>query len=104
MAGLDISLNNIGIIYQRQGIYAKAVEYLKRSIKLEDEMGNTNGVGSCLINLGYIYNEHGDTTMGMLYFNKGLKINTHAYCIPAALGQNASAAKDLTVVTCGSSI
>lgn len=37
-------------------------------------------------------------------FTNGLKINTHAYCIPAALASSTGAADDLTIVTCGSSL
>ncbi|MBC7429716.1 MAG: hypothetical protein H7336_13955 [Bacteriovorax sp.] len=45
-----------------------------------------------------------DDENGLLaLFNKGLKINTHAYCLPTSVAQNSNATKDLTVVTCGSS-
>ncbi len=37
-------------------------------------------------------------------YNKGLKINTHAYCIPKTLASDANAANNLTIVTCGSSL
>lgn len=37
-------------------------------------------------------------------YGKGLKINTHAYCIPKDLASNPDAANELTIVTCGSSL
>lgn len=36
-------------------------------------------------------------------YGKGLKINTHAYCIPKSLASDANASNDLTIITCGSS-
>lgn len=44
-----------------------------------------------------------DNENGLLdLYNKGLKINTHAYCIPSALGTSGNAQNDLTLFTCGS--
>jgi hypothetical protein len=43
-----------------------------------------------------------DNENGLLdVFNKGLKINSHAYCIPQGLAESASNSDDLRIVTCG---
>lgn len=34
-------------------------------------------------------------------FNKGLKLNNHAYCIPAGLATSSSATEHLTIINCG---
>ena len=46
-------------------------------------------------------NEAADNEKGLLsIFNKGLKINTHAYCIPKSLAADSNAANEMTIISC----
>lgn len=47
-------------------------------------------------------NSKADNENGLLdLFSRGLKLNTHLYCIPKALAEDSNAANDLNIITCG---
>ncbi|HIB00376.1 MAG TPA: tetratricopeptide repeat protein [Phycisphaerales bacterium] len=53
--GLSNTLNNIGILYDEQGNFDKALEYYTRSLQLDKENNNKDGIASSLNNIGLYY-------------------------------------------------
>jgi tetratricopeptide (TPR) repeat protein len=53
------SLNLLGLCYYHLGQYEKAINYHQQSLKIEEEMGNRQGVASSLGNLGLCYYSFG---------------------------------------------
>ena len=68
------SVGNIGVIYDEQGNYAKALEYYFKALKMDEELGNKNGIASDLGNIGVIYDEQGNYAKALEYYFKALKI------------------------------
>ncbi len=68
------SLNNIGYAYDIAGNSLKALEYYSKSQKIQEEIGDKNGVATSLNNIAYIYNNQGDILKALEYFSKSLKI------------------------------
>jgi len=71
---LAASLNNIGFIYQNQGDIPKGLECYHKSLKLEEEIGNKQGVASSLNNIGAIYDNQGEFSKALEYYHKCLKL------------------------------
>ncbi|MBN4051622.1 tetratricopeptide repeat protein, partial [bacterium AH-315-M05] len=53
--GTAVALNNIGFVYSNQQQYEKALEYYKKSLKIENELANKLGIARMLNNIGLIY-------------------------------------------------
>jgi len=74
LSSLADALNNIGYIYQSQGDIQKGLKYYFKALKIDEELGNKNGVATSLNNIGAIYKNQGDIQMGLEYYFKSLKI------------------------------
>ncbi len=74
MGDKGIALNNISQIYQAQGNYTKALEYLEQSLKIRRGISDKSGEGVTLSNIGQVYQARGDTTTALEYFEQSLKI------------------------------
>jgi serine phosphatase RsbU (regulator of sigma subunit) len=86
--GIAYSLNNIGVIYRGQGDpsvtsskeaslkagFIKALKYYNKSLKINEEIGNREGVARSLNNIGTIYKQQGDIPKALEYCHKSLKI------------------------------
>jgi len=72
---LASSLNNIGTIYDDQGDLTKALEYYRKSLKIQEEIGDKSGIATSLNNIGFIYNTQGNTKKALEYWNKGLELH-----------------------------
>ncbi len=68
------SLNNIGVIYSTKGDMDKALDYYTKSLKLEEENRNKEGISVSLSNIGMIHKKRGDMNKALEYYNKSLKI------------------------------
>ena len=68
------TLNNIGLIYSDQGDYPKALDYYTRSLKIDEQLGNQQGIAVTLGNIGLIYSDQGDDSKALDYFTRSLKI------------------------------
>ena len=68
------ALNNIGYIYNNQGDIPKAIEYINKSLKIFEEIGDKNSIAISFYNIGTIYGKQGDIPKALEYFNKSLKI------------------------------
>ncbi|MEM1336269.1 MAG: tetratricopeptide repeat protein [Bacteroidota bacterium] len=64
--------NNIGSIYFEQHEFQRAAEFYTKSLALEKEFGDTNGIALKYNNLGSVYKELGDLDRAEEYFNKAL--------------------------------
>ncbi|MER3329043.1 MAG: adenylate/guanylate cyclase domain-containing protein, partial [Candidatus Kapaibacterium sp.] len=53
--GVATNLGNIGVTYQKQSNYPKAIEYLNKALKIQEEIGDKMGVGINLGNMGELY-------------------------------------------------
>lgn len=69
-----IALDFIGFIYRNQGDATQALNYYKRSLKIEEETGNKKGLAESLNNIGYVYDNLGDIPKAISYYEKSLKI------------------------------
>lgn len=68
------SLNNIGVIYDSQGDFAKSLDYYTRSLKVREEIGDKQGIATSLNNIGFAYRNRGDIAKAMEYLVRSLKI------------------------------
>lgn len=68
------SLNNIGVIYDSKGDFAKSLDYYTRSLKVREEIGDKQGVATSLNNIGFAYRNRGDIAKAMDYLVRSLKI------------------------------
>ncbi|MCP4412828.1 MAG: response regulator [Gammaproteobacteria bacterium] len=85
---IALSLNNIGTIYQKQADAAKesgnteiiavkytnAIDYLERSLTINEKTGYKSGIVDNIINLGNVHNRLGDSITALAYFKKSLNI------------------------------
>ncbi|MEO9484359.1 MAG: tetratricopeptide repeat protein [Ekhidna sp.] len=61
-------LNNISLVYMRMGSYDKAIEYVRRSIELNEQDNDQSGYST----LGGIYNFAGNLDSAQYYYEKAL--------------------------------
>ena len=69
-----LSLNNIGIIYDRLGEHTRALEYFERSLELRTRAGGVNRSAGTLSNIGDVYLETGDHEKALAYHERALEI------------------------------
>lgn len=70
--------NNKGILAQQSGDYKKALEYISKSLSLQESIQDKNGISVALMNIGYIHNTLGDIPKAMDYWHRSLKIQEGA--------------------------
>ena len=68
-------LNKVAYLYLQNGLGIKSIDYFKRSLSLNQELGNKNAVTTIYSNLGFIYSEYGDYHSAHNYFNKSLRLS-----------------------------
>lgn len=68
------ALNNTGYVYSKKGESILALEYYQSSLKLKQEIGDTEGSASILNNIAGVYEERGDVTKALDFYHEGLKI------------------------------
>lgn len=73
--GVSISLNNIGLVYLRQGDYKNALEYWEKSLVLAQQINYNSGLGSTYGNIGYMYMEQGDDYKAIEYLKQSAYFN-----------------------------
>jgi len=72
--GIAAALRNIGIIYENQSDYAKALIYANKALALNTEIGNKKGIADNYCDLGILYNDQGNYTGTLEYCFKSLDI------------------------------
>jgi CheY-like chemotaxis protein len=68
-------VSKIGLLYKQNNNTTKALEYLQKSIVLNDELGNQNVVKNLAINVAIIYSDRDNFEQALVYFRKSLKIS-----------------------------
>ena len=68
------ALNTVGFIYNNQSDNHKALEYYSKSLKIQEEIKNNEGIATSLNNIGLIYDNQGDAQKALEYYHKSLKI------------------------------
>lgn len=69
-------LNNIGIIYFKQGNYQRAIEYYQRALEIERGNDNKLGMLNTITNIGIAYTKAGQPGPAQQYLNEALKLST----------------------------
>ncbi|MCX8080238.1 MAG: tetratricopeptide repeat protein [Bacteroidia bacterium] len=72
---LSATWGNIGVVYTHQGDNPKALEYFFRALKLDEELGNKNGVAWLLGNIGVVYSNQGDYPKALEFYFRALKLD-----------------------------
>lgn len=68
-------LNNIGIIYFKQGNYQRAIEYYQRALEIERTNDNKLGMLNTITNIGIAYTKAGQPVPAQQYLNEALKLS-----------------------------
>lgn len=71
---LALCLNDIGFFHENKGNIPKALEYYDKSLKIQEEIGNKDGIATSLNNIGMIYDNQGDISKAIEYVEKSLRI------------------------------
>lgn len=72
---MAFAINNIGFCAKMKGQIFKALEAYNASLKIQEEIGNKEGIATALINLGVIYNDQGNIPKALEYFDRSLKLH-----------------------------
>ncbi len=72
---LAYALNNIGYLANSQGDIPKSLEYFRKSLFIQEKIGDKRGVAESLNNIGAIYKKQGIRKKALEHYEKGLKIN-----------------------------
>lgn len=67
-------LGNLGIMYDKLGQYARALEYFEQALAITSEIGNRHGEGNDLSRLGLVYRNLGQYQDASTAFQKSLSI------------------------------
>jgi len=69
------TFNGIGIVYDEQAHFPKALNYYLRALKIFEETGETKGIAAQLCNIGLLYsNQHADS-LAEYYYRKALPLS-----------------------------
>ncbi len=68
------SLLSIGAFYFNQGDVVRARDYWTKSLKINEQIKNRQGVSRGLLNIGLIYHSEGNIPMALDYFESSLRI------------------------------
>jgi tetratricopeptide (TPR) repeat protein len=71
---LGTTLNNISQIYELWGDYPKALQYLKKSLTIDQEIGARASAATVFNNIAMIYDAQGDYDKALRYLKKSLAI------------------------------
>jgi two-component sensor histidine kinase len=74
LTSLSGALNNVGYVFKIQGNTIKALEFYNRSLIVDQELDNKEGIATSLNNIGVIYDIRSDIPKALEYYLKSLKI------------------------------
>lgn len=72
---LGNALNNLGYYYGEIGEIEKQIEYNQKSLKIQEEIENKEGIANCLNNIGGVHESQGNIPEALNNYYKALKIN-----------------------------
>jgi diguanylate cyclase (GGDEF)-like protein len=74
-AAVALSLNNIGIVYERLGEYDRALEYYNRALAIRQALGGQpNRIAAILNNIGDVHLERGDSERALQFHQRALAL------------------------------
>ena len=59
-AGLAMTYNNIGLVYDSRGEYDRAMEWYDKSLPIFEEIGDRAGLARTFGNIGYLFSDQND--------------------------------------------
>ncbi|KAF5430639.1 Tetratricopeptide (TPR) repeat [Candidatus Methanophagaceae archaeon] len=68
-------LSELGTIFYYLGELDKALEYFKKALKLNEELGSKAGIAADLGNIGTVYQIKGELDKALEYYEKALKLH-----------------------------
>lgn len=68
------SIRNIGIVFEEQGNFPKALESFLSSLSMNEKLGYKKGIAGNLISIGIVYKEREENQKALDYYFKALKI------------------------------
>jgi len=68
------ALSNIGYVHKTHGNIVKTLDYWNKSLKIQKEINDIDGLSSTLNNLGYIYKSQGDIEKALEFYHQSLKL------------------------------
>lgn len=71
---MENSIMNIGVIYDEQGKYSKAIEYYLRALRIAEAIRDSVGQASLLNNIGFVYFELNNHSRAFECYKKSLEI------------------------------
>jgi len=73
-AGLAVTLNNIGSVYDGLGDRQQALHYYHQALPIRQEVGDRAGLAVTLNNIGSVYDGLGDRQQALHYYHQALPI------------------------------
>jgi two-component sensor histidine kinase len=73
--GLENTYNNMAALFQNQQNYETSLIYFKKSLEIEEERNNQNGIAASLINMGISYKNLGRLDTAGVVFRQANKIS-----------------------------
>jgi serine phosphatase RsbU (regulator of sigma subunit)/Tfp pilus assembly protein PilF len=67
--------SDIGVFYEYQGVYDKALEQYKKALAVWNRIGNDQGKGTALTNIANFYNHTSDYKNALAYYQQALQIH-----------------------------
>ncbi len=80
------SLNNIGVAYDYQGNYDKALEYYIKALRLNEALNDKQRIATSLNNIGVIYYYQGNFHETLKYYKRALKLREEIEDQPGIAG------------------
>lgn len=71
---LGKTLLNIGLIYQNQSIYDKAIDNYKKALEIFERLNEKEQIASTLGNMGFIYRNQSDYAKALEYYQRSLSM------------------------------
>jgi len=68
-------LGELGTIFYYLGDLEKALEYFRKALKLNEELGSKEGMAANFVNIGIVYRIKGELDNALEYYGKALKLN-----------------------------
>ncbi|MES2838169.1 MAG: tetratricopeptide repeat protein [Bacteroidota bacterium] len=68
------ALNNVGYLADVKGDFLTALEYYKKSLDIDLQIDDKQGVAACYNNIGYLYRIQGENLKAIEFYEKSLKI------------------------------
>jgi len=67
------NLGNMGVIFSEQDDLPIALDIMKKALKINEEIGNREGMANQLGNMGIVFRVQGDIQKALYYNEKHLK-------------------------------